>query len=38
MLRTTGRAATFARIGVVQAGLVIMMVLAATAMAHGYGE
>jgi len=34
----TGRAAAFARISFVQAGLVMLMVLAATAMARGYGE
>ncbi len=33
----TARAARFARISVAQAGLVILMVLAATAMARGYG-
>jgi putative membrane protein len=33
----TRRAKTFARISFVQAGLVVLMVLAATAMARGYG-
>ncbi|HUL04319.1 MAG TPA: DUF2214 family protein [Gemmatimonadales bacterium] len=34
----TSRAGTFANISFVQAGLVVLMVLAATAMARGYGE
>ncbi len=33
----TGAASRFARISFIQAGLVVLMVLAATAMARGYG-